>query len=48
MFDRYNTVDSEDLKKASDQISSFYDKSFVTHSVTQKRKNKKKNSKKSL
>ena len=42
MFDRYNTVDSEDLKKASDQISSFYAKSSVTHSVTQMKKSSKK------
>ncbi len=42
MFDRYNTVDSEDLKKASDQISKFYSKSPVTHSVTQTKNSSKK------
>lgn len=42
MFDRYNTVDSEDLQKASDQVSEFYSKSPVTHSVTQMKKSNKK------
>jgi integrase len=42
MFDRYNTVDKEDLKKASDQFSEFYSKSPVTHSVTQMKKSNKK------
>ena len=42
MFDRYNTVDFEDLKKASDLISKFYSKSPVTHSVTQMKKSDKK------
>ena len=40
MFDRYNTVDSEDLKKASDQISKFHAKSNVAHLVAQKKTNK--------
>lgn len=42
MFDRYNTVDSEDLKKASDQISKFYSKAAVTHCVTQMKNSSKK------
>jgi integrase len=39
MFDRYNTVDLEDIRKASEQFSEFHSKSNVTHLVTHSRKN---------
>jgi integrase len=48
MFDRYNTVDLEDLKKAKTQASEFYSKSAVTHSVTQIKNSNKKLKKESL
>jgi integrase len=35
MFDRYNKVDSADLKKASEQQSKYFSKSNVAHSVAQ-------------
>jgi integrase len=34
MFDRYNTVDLDDIRKASDQFSEFHSKSSVAHFVT--------------
>ncbi len=37
MFDRYNTVDSEDLKAAVDRLSSHF--ANVDHSVDQDAKN---------